>query len=122
MSWRGWVGRTPPSTPRELVADSVIQEVFGDAWPGWEAEHAALTETSLMMALYPEMVHQDRIVDDRAPRHFPYKVFPQPPAVRPASGVYASAGAASAQIGHRLADHIVDGLTEMLKEQFPAGG
>lgn len=102
----------------ELVADALIQEVFGDAWPGWEAEHAALTETSLMLAFYPELVRRDRIADDRAPRTLPYKVFPQPDIVRPPSGVYASAAAATAAIGERLAAHIVDGLLRVLGEWF----
>jgi creatinine amidohydrolase len=105
----------------ELVADSVIDQVFGSAWPGWEAEHAALTETSLMLAFCPDLVHRDRIVDDREPRHYPYKVFPQPTEVRPPSGVYASAALASAEIGHRLAAHIVDGLISVIREQFGPG-
>jgi creatinine amidohydrolase len=106
----------------ELVSDALIHDVFGDAWPGWEAEHAALTETSLMLALYPDLVRRDRIVDDRAPAHFPYRVFPQPSAVRPGSGVYASAQAASSKIGDRLAAHIVEGLVGVLEAQFPAAG
>ncbi len=102
----------------ELVSEALIEEVFGDAWPGWEAEHAALTETSLMLAFRPELVHMDRAVDDRAPRTFQYKVFPQPPEVRPPSGVYASSAAASASIGERLADHVVAGLIPILRERF----
>jgi creatinine amidohydrolase len=104
----------------ELIADSLIGEVFGSAWPGWEAEHAALTETSLMLAFYPDLVYRDRIVDDREPKHYPYKVFPQPSEVRPPSGVYASAAAASAEVGQRLAAHIVDGLISVVREQFGA--
>jgi creatinine amidohydrolase len=105
----------------ELVADELIRELFADAWPGWEAEHAALTETSLMLAFYPDLVRMDRVVDDRAPRTLPYRVFPQPPEVRPASGVYASAAAASAPIGERLAAHIVKRLAEVVEERFVAG-
>ncbi|MDR7542756.1 MAG: creatininase family protein [Armatimonadota bacterium] len=102
----------------ELVADAVIRDLFAEAWPGWEAEHAALTETSLMLAFYPELVRTERITDDRAPRTLPYRVFPQPPEVRPPSGVYASAAAASAPIGERLARHIVDGLVAVLRERL----
>lgn len=102
----------------ELVTDDLISEVFGDAWPGWEAEHAALTETSLMLAFYPDLVRRERIVDDRAPRTLPYRVFPQPGEVRPPSGVYASAAAASAPIGERLAGQIVERLTGVVRERF----
>jgi creatinine amidohydrolase len=102
----------------ELVADEIIHEVFADAWPGWEAEHAALTETSLMLAFAPDLVHMDRAVDDRAPRTLPYRVFPQPDEVRPRSGVYASAAAASALVGERLAAHIVERLAAVVKERF----
>lgn len=103
----------------ELVSDALIQEVFGDGWPGWEAEHAALTETSLMLALRPELVHMDRAVDDRAPRTLHYRVLPQPQEVRPPSGVYASSAAASASTGERLVDHVVAGLISILRERFP---
>lgn len=102
----------------ELVSDTLIRDVFGDAWPGWEAEHAALTETSLMLAFRPELVHMDRAVDDRAPRSLQYRVLPQPQEVRPPSGVYANTAAASASIGERLADHIVEGLIAVLRERF----
>ncbi|MDR7611164.1 MAG: creatininase family protein [Armatimonadota bacterium] len=104
----------------ELVSDALIRDLFGDAWPGWEAEHAALTETSLMLAFYPELVRRERITDDRAPRTLPYRVFPQPEMVRPPSGVYANAAGASAEIGERLAAHIVTGLTGALREWFGA--
>lgn len=102
----------------ELVSDALIRDVFGDAWPGWEAEHAALTETSLMLAFRPELVRTDLAVDDRAPRSLQYRILPQPQEVRPASGVYASTAAASASIGERLADHIVEGLVAVLRERF----
>jgi creatinine amidohydrolase len=102
----------------ELVTDELIRDVFGDAWPGWEAEHAALTETSLMLAFYPDLVRQERIVDDRAPRTLPYRVFPQPGEVRPPTGVYASAAAASAPIGERLAGQIVERLAGVVRERF----
>jgi creatinine amidohydrolase len=104
----------------ELVADEIIGELFAAAWPGWEAEHAALTETSLMLAFYPDLVHIDRVVDDRAPRTLPYRVFPQPDEARPRSGVYANAAAASAPIGERLAAHIVERLAAVVRERFAA--
>ena len=45
--------------PAEII-DKVFDEV---PFPGWAFEHAAVTETSLMMAFAPELVHEERMVD-----------------------------------------------------------
>ena len=51
---------------------------FADEFPGWDVEHAAVLETSLMLHLRPDLVLFDRAVDDAAARHPFYDVIPTP--------------------------------------------
>ncbi len=105
----------------DLISDDLIQEVFAERWPGWVAEHAALTETSLMLYLYPELVRMDTMDEGIIPKARSYKIFPQPEKVRPASGMYACAEGAEKEIGRRLAREVLDKLVPILKEEFPEG-
>lgn len=41
------------------VIDKIFKEV---PFPGWALEHAAVTETSLMMYFAPHLVREDKIV------------------------------------------------------------
>jgi creatinine amidohydrolase len=101
----------------EYISDEFIDEVFGDRWPGWEAEHAALTETSLMLHLWPDLVRET----DTSPRdyqRFPYRILPWPEKARPASGVYADPRGATPEIGRRLAEIVVAGLDGTIQAEF----
>ncbi len=111
----------------DLVPDDLIDDLFGDRWPGWEMEHAALTESSLMMALYPDLVLQSDLPSDRPPEHLPFTVLPEPPSVRPRSGSYADSRGASAEIGERLVAEITAGILRALQDHIlvmeaPSGG
>ncbi|HCC33117.1 MAG TPA: hypothetical protein DEQ28_04345 [Clostridiales bacterium] len=101
----------------EFVPDRLIDEVFGSKWPGWEAEHAALTETSLMLYLRPELVREAPVGPSDYDR-FPYRVLPWPERSRPASGCYADPAGASAEIGRRLAEAVVAGLRRVVETEF----
>ena len=60
--------------PAEII-DKVFDEV---PFPGWAFEHAAVTETSLMMAFAPELVHEERMVDTQGATPCPYHIYPVP--------------------------------------------
>lgn len=94
-------------TPRE-----VLDRVFEDGFPGFDLEHAALIETSMMLALHPELVRSDRIPKDDLGRFAPHDVYPQDGTGVPESGVLAPAGAASAEKGRWLIDGVVGAMTE----------
>lgn len=102
----------------DFIGDELIGELFADRWPGWVAEHAALTETSIMLALYPELVKAELADAGFIPRPLPYKIFPQPREVRPPSGMYAPADGAGAEIGERLVSEVLDGLVPIIRERF----
>lgn len=101
----------------EFISDALIAEIFGSRWPGWEAEHAALTETSLMAHLCPDLV-RDVPAGDNSYQKVLYKVLPWPARTRPKSGSYADPTGADAATGRRLAEAVVDGLKRVVAAEF----
>jgi creatinine amidohydrolase len=97
-----------------LFADSV------EGFPGWAAEHAAIMETSLMLALAPDLVRTERIADDRSRLRPFYDVIPTPDSHLSTSGVLAEASKASLAKGERLAAMIVERLCAALEEGLDA--
>lgn len=81
------------------LSPEVMTALFGDEFPGWDVEHAAVLETSLMLHLAPNLVRFERAVDDEARRHPPYDVIPAPADFIPASGALWKATRASAEKG-----------------------
>lgn len=90
--------------PMPPFSDEDLAELFPDGFPGWEAEHASIMETSMMMALRPELVQVDRIVDDQAARRPSWDVIPAPREFIPESGVLWRPSIASAELGRRFLD------------------
>src|SRR5690606_19035053 len=56
-----------------LVHQSWIDREMGEAFPGWHAEHAGTTETSLMLYLRPSLVRASRPTHDTPPPVGVYK-------------------------------------------------
>jgi len=83
-------------------------------FPGWHAEHAGLTETSLMMFLRPQAVREDRPEHDAPP---PAGVYAHPVDVDRIShnGALSSTAGASAEIGEALFWHVVDNICELVR-------
>jgi creatinine amidohydrolase len=104
----------------EHVGDDVLDQLFPEGFPGWEAEHASLTETSLMAHFLPELVLFDRLAPREDYRPVPaYSVFPEPAGLVPESGVLYQAHGASADKGARLAEHITEQVVAILRREFP---
>lgn len=101
----------------EFISDEMIDDIFGDKWPGWEAEHAALTETALMKYLYPGLV-RDIKVDSCEYEKLPYRILPWDKRVQPSSGSYADPDGATIEIGSRLTEAVISGLTELIEKEF----
>jgi creatinine amidohydrolase len=104
----------------EHVPDEALRRLFPEGFPGWEVEHASLTETSLMQALVPELVHVDRLPAEasrsrQAPKH---KVFPEPSGIIPPSGILYTASGASAARGQTLTEVLLDALESVLRAEF----
>lgn len=112
--------------PRAIVMESVLQAIdrkdldpmFPDGFPGFDVEHAAILETSLMLKLYPAMVRVDQIVDDEAARHPKYEMLPAPLDFIPASGILYRASLGTAEKGAKLYDLAVDAVVAAIDREF----
>ena len=101
----------------DYTPGEVIDEVFGGAFPGFDLEHAALLETSMMLALRPDLVRVDRIPKDDSGVFPPHDLYPQAGLGVPESGVLAPASGASADKGRRLIEGVVGAMVEALRRE-----
>jgi creatinine amidohydrolase len=104
--------------PWPAFSDRELDELFPGGFPGWDVEHASIMETSMMLALHPDLVRRDRIVDDEAERHPSWDVVPAPAAFIPKSGVLWHPSVASADLGRRFLVAASDRLAEALRIEF----
>lgn len=100
------------------VPDALLDDLFEGNFPGWDLEHAATVETALMLALAPDSVRRDRIIDEVVPHVPGYSVFPQPAGLVPASGLLSRATPATAAMGERLAATVVAALRDVVVAEF----
>lgn len=103
----------------DQVGPGDVRHIFGDSFPGWEAEHASITETSMLEAFAPELVRADRKAGGGAQRAISYDIFPPPPDILWPNGIGYSALAASAQTGRALLDLLTGRLAAIIDREFP---
>lgn len=102
-----------------FAKDETLDALFeGGKFPGWDPEHAAVIETSTMLASRPEYVDIDKLPDEVAPRYPKYSVFPTPPDVVTKNGALAPATGASAEKGHMVLRDVFEGYAEAFKHEF----
>lgn len=99
----------------------VMDTLFGDEFPGWDVEHAAVLETSLLLHLRPDLVLMDRAVDDAAPRHPFYDVLPIPEDFVSASGVLSKATRATAEKGAVAWPELVENVRRAIADELQLG-
>ena len=104
----------------DLLTEWMVGEIFCDVpFPGWALEHAAVTETSLMMYLAPDLVRRDKLPQDQIPViPPPYSVYPVKKGIVPENGVLASAKGASAEKGEQIVNYVLMQIPAMVKEMF----
>jgi creatinine amidohydrolase len=103
----------------DQVSDEMIDELFAEAgFPGWEMEHAAITETALMQYFAPELVREDKIIDDQSERKPTYSIFPPPGDIIPKSGVLYKATYASREKGEKLAKQVVGTIVQIARQEL----
>ncbi len=104
----------------EQLTAADLDEIFRGEFPGWEAEHAGVVETSLMLHMDPERVVVERIPPATDAPLPTYTVLPEPPGLVPTSGVLRSAVGSSGEIGGMLVTRLVDALERILRKEFAA--
>jgi creatinine amidohydrolase len=97
---------------------SLIDKLFPEGFPGWDIEHASVMETSLMLALYPDMVRTDRIIDDHAERRPSYDMIPAPMDTIPSSGVLYKASRGTREYGEMIYQAAVEIVTAAIRREF----
>jgi creatinine amidohydrolase len=102
------------------VGDEVLARVFPEGFPGWEADHAGLTETAMMLHFHPDLVELDRLDPGEERQPIPqYGIFPERPGLVPASGVLHQATGATAERGAALVEVLVAEIVGILRAEFP---
>ncbi|MEU0940931.1 creatininase family protein [Embleya sp. NPDC005971] len=103
----------------EVIGADAPDRIFAGDVPGWEAEHAGIVETSLMMHLDPGRVHADAIspltVATTPP---PYTVLPERPGLVDSSGVLRTAHGSSAAIGEAIFEGAADAIAAVVEAEF----
>ncbi|MBO1415155.1 creatininase family protein [Streptomyces sp. FH025] len=84
-------------------------------FPGWHAEHAGVTETSLMLHLRPDLVTDERPDHDDPPRAGVY-LHPVDVGQTTNRGILSSTSGADAGLGEKLLRHVVDEATAMVRD------
>jgi creatinine amidohydrolase len=102
----------------ELIRPSTLARVFPDGYPGIELEHASVIETSMMLALAPDLVELNRAANDGPARFKPYDRYPGPVPEVPASGVLSVTEGSSAEKGRWLLDDVIGGITAAVADEF----
>jgi len=102
----------------QLLAEDIGQ-IYGDDFPGWEAEHAGVAETSLMEELRPDLVRTELKGEGGTARLATYDIFPPPADVIPPTGVPWRSDPASPEIGRYLAGALVERIADILDREFP---
>jgi creatinine amidohydrolase len=105
----------------DQVGSDDVHRIFGDAFPGWEAEHASITETSMMEFLRPELVRADLKAEGGAKRVITYDVFPPTEDILWPNGIGFSAVPASADLGRQLVELLVERIGRILDDEFGGG-
>lgn len=93
------------------VRDDIFNEVPG-GFPGWATEHAGVVETALMMHFRPNLVREDRVVDDGPDRSPKYVFEPARDDQIASTGAYYKATYATPEMGERVATDVLDTLVE----------
>lgn len=102
----------------DVPTPAQLDSVFAGSFPGWEAEHAGIVETSLMLHLDPDAVRthliEDRISEISPP---PYTVVPERHGLVDPSGVLRTATGSSSEIGRKLFDQLVADMVDLLANE-----
>lgn len=97
----------------DVASEAMRNEIAREAGiERWEDDHAAMTETSLMLYFAPELVRKEAMLDEVAERRVGYTIFPTPEDLITDSGMMYKVEHASREIGEQLAEHISGALIE----------
>lgn len=101
------------------VSEDVMPLIFDEKpFRGWELEHAAITETSLMMYFAPELVKNDLLPDESLEEVPKYQRYPISKTLIPKSGSLYTSLSSTAEKGRIITEDVVDNFVVFLKKEF----
>ncbi len=103
----------------ENISPELLPRLFDEfPFPGWALEHAAVLETSVMMYLMPELVHEDRFREEGLESSPTYHGFPPTHDLLPASGTLHTPRSSSVEKGRLIMENVVNNLEQIIKKEF----
>ncbi|GAA0103657.1 creatininase [Paraclostridium sordellii] len=103
----------------DLISQQTIDEVFDEVeFPGWALEHAAITETSLILKFAPNLVHMDRLIDEKIEEVPTYQVYPIPKDLVPKSGLLSIGRTSSKEKGELIVNESLENMIKIVKKEF----
>lgn len=102
----------------DMVRQETLARIFPDGYPGIELEHASVLETSMMLALRPDLVDLGKALDDGPASFRPYDRYPGPTEGVPASGVLSLTQGSSRQNGELLLADCENGIVAIVEREF----
>ena len=101
------------------ISEEVTAKVFSDTpFCGWDLEHAAIAETSMMQIFAPHLVRTDRLHDNQTAKLIKHNVFPARRDIVPESGLLSIVAGYSPEKGRLLVESAMAGLRGIVKEEF----
>ncbi|MCR1848332.1 creatininase [Paeniclostridium sordellii] len=103
----------------DLISQPTIDKVFDEVeFPGWALEHAAITETSLILKFAPNLVHMDRLIDEKIEEVPIYQVYPIPKDLVPKSGLLSIGRTSSKEKGELIINESLENMIKIVKKEF----
>lgn len=103
----------------DLITQNTIDKVFDEVeFPGWALEHAAITETSLILKFDEKLVHMDKLVEEKMEEVPTYHVYPIPKDLVPKSGLLSIGRTSSKEKGELIVEEALEGMIKIVKKEF----
>lgn len=101
------------------ISDDIMPLIFDEKpFKGWDLEHAAITETSLMMYFEPDLVKYDLMSDDGIEKVPKYNRYPVSKTLIPSSGSLYTSISSSPDKGKIIVENVIDNFLVFLKKEF----
>lgn len=102
----------------ELVTPEDKEDLFPREHPAWGGDHASFAETSLMLALRPDLVLMDRAADATPFRPLRIDILPPPRDAAPENGILWRATLADLEVGKRLVQLLEARIGRAIIDEF----
>lgn len=101
------------------ISSELVPKIFDEVeFVGWELEHAAIVETSVMMYFAPDLVHEDRFLEEGLEKIPTYHCFPPSRTLLPASGCLHTARSSSDEKGRLIVENVVENIEAFSLKEF----